>query len=270
MYFVTRCCLLVGLSCSAFDRWRRGRSVSSHTARCILLVGTRRSSPPPTTRLFLCHLHLVAPRPTHPCEHKMQKKMSMTQDPTVGWGRSGRAQRSTNGDVSDGDFSGDADGGRGGAGGADLGRESENEDADRWVLVAVCGAVSRVIGCLEGWSTECRVGSGCRTKLCSGLDAGDERCGREAERQTESEKERQRKRCRRYSCTAGVKNLPTAAGGVDASQARTTRVQQNRVAIVFAAADAFVGMAAAVLLACGEISSSLSCGALAWCCSVRQ
>lgn len=57
----------------------------------------------------------------------------------MGWGRSGRAQRSTNGDVSDGDFSGDADGGRGGAGGADLGRESENEDADRWVAgVCVC------------------------------------------------------------------------------------------------------------------------------------
>lgn len=71
------------------------------------------------------------------------------QDPTVGWGRSGRAQRSTNGDVSDGDFSGDADGGRGGGGGgADLGRESENEDADRWVVVVVCGAV-RCHGGLE-------------------------------------------------------------------------------------------------------------------------
>lgn len=55
------------------------------------------------------------------------------QDPTVGWGRSGRAQRSTGGDSSDGELSGDdADGGRGGGGGADLGRESENEDADRW------------------------------------------------------------------------------------------------------------------------------------------
>lgn len=51
------------------------------------------------------------------------------QDPTVGWGRSGRAQRST-GEGGDGDLSGDGEGGRG-----DLGRESENEDADRFVTL---------------------------------------------------------------------------------------------------------------------------------------
>lgn len=61
---------------------------------------------------------------------------SAQQDPTVGWGRSGRAQRSTDGDDIDGDESGDGDAGRGG-GGTDLGRESENEDAERFVL-CVC------------------------------------------------------------------------------------------------------------------------------------
>lgn len=54
--------------------------------------------------------------------------VSRPQDPTVGWGRSGRAQRSTTGETGDGDLSGDGEEGRG-----DLGRESENEDADRWV-----------------------------------------------------------------------------------------------------------------------------------------
>lgn len=46
------------------------------------------------------------------------------QDPTVGWSRSGRAQRSTHGNGED--LSDDGDEGRG-----DLGREIENEDADR-------------------------------------------------------------------------------------------------------------------------------------------
>ena len=54
----------------------------------------------------------------------------------MGWGRSGRAQRSTTDDFSDGDESGDGDAGRGG-GGTDLGRESENEDADRFVVCCV-------------------------------------------------------------------------------------------------------------------------------------
>lgn len=49
------------------------------------------------------------------------------KDPTVGWGRSGRAQRSMAGDVEEGDLSGDGKDG----GGTDLGRERENEDADR-------------------------------------------------------------------------------------------------------------------------------------------
>ena len=71
-------------------------------------------------------------------------RLSAQQDPTVGWGRSGRAQRSTNGNDSDGDESGDGDAGRGG-GGTDLGRESENEDADRFVVRVFFSRAHRLI-----------------------------------------------------------------------------------------------------------------------------